>query len=622
MKKITSSKSFLTASILATSILVVTGCSTQNQDTLGDVRVDDPKLLAIDKSSQSNENMDFVLEIIHLNDVHSYILPNSVSLITKDGPIRVKVGGPEAIKSVIDTRRKANPNLLVISAGDQITGNEANYGLFKGEADAALHGLIKENFWVLGNHEFDYGGKGIAKYQEFIKKYAPDDIFINTDVSVGPDSPIDIGVKESFKTIDDHNIVFYGVTTGDKILRSSNPDPDTKFADTVPLINEISAKNQSKAPIQVLISHQGVLSDRKNAVELNDIDIIVGGDSHSLCGDFSKYGLTGECDYPMTLTNASGHKICVVQANEYGKIVGDLRVSFDKDGNVLSCDGAPFLPLWTETAYLSEAKNPKSEENKAIAIKAAEELLSDPNNTLIKAQPNVEAQNAMKPFTDRMSEVYKYLGEATEDLCTTRYPGETCVIKDKPNFKGSETCQVFGMMFKSESAGGDFFISNSGNFRVDTETGDFTDASLLGIIPFGNNIMTTKMKGSELLNLLNQVYRFVNVNPAGRDGGIPCGYGYTYAVDLNNKTHPVSNVKIMDKNGNYQKLVLNKTYDVITTTFVLRGKDGYELMGNKKVVKDNGSDVELVRNYLKKNHTLPLKPAEGTISSFKDKVNK
>lgn len=81
----------------------------------------------------------YTLEILHVNDVHSNIDPVRISLRTGDGrTLRAAAGGPEALMSVIEARRKENPDLLMISAGDQITGNAVNFDLFHGESDAVF----------------------------------------------------------------------------------------------------------------------------------------------------------------------------------------------------------------------------------------------------------------------------------------------------------------------------------------------------------------------------------------------------------------------------------------------------------------------------------------------------
>ena len=591
------------------------GCTTTTETVSDDTL--STKIGKVDILPSASPEQDFVLEIIHMNDVHSYISPVPVTLKTPSGTVSVMAGGPEAFNSIIQQRRAKNPDLLVISAGDQITGNAANYDLFHGEADAALHGLFKDDYWVFGNHEFDHGGKGIAVYQSFLKKLAPDTVLLNTDVSMSPENPVkDHGVRQDIKTINGHKVVFYGVTAVDKVPRSSNPDPDMTFAATVPLINSISAENEATAPIQVLVTHQGLAMDRLNSSQLKDIDIIVGGDSHSLCGNFSKYGLNEECSYPLTLQNASGHKICVVQANEYGKVLGDLRVSFDKDGHVLSCDGYPFMPLWAETA---EFKN-TSEESDAKAANAEtviKEMIKDPDNSFVLAQHNSAAEQAMKPYLDKFKEVYKHLGTSKEDLCATRYPGDACVVKNIPIYHGSEVCQVFGQMYMAEvgDANADFFLGNSGMFRIDIRPGEFSEATLLGVTPFGNDIVTVKVKGRELLSFLNQVLIFINKDITGRDGGVPCGYGFTYELD-NTKANPVVNIKIKGKDGVYKDLDGKATYTLVTTRYLMKGKDGYGNLSKKKILKDYGADSNLIREYLKKNTVLPLKPEEKTISRF------
>lgn len=612
-------KTFYKELALTSLALAIAACSSAGPatGTAGPGSMTDMKLNSIDNpNAEIADQIDFTLEILHVNDVHSYIDANKVSLKTPAGLVRVKVGGPEAIKSVIEERRKANPDVLVISAGDQITGNASNYDNFHGEADAALHGMYKTDFYVYGNHEFDHGGKGLRTYVDFMKKLSPESVLLNSDMTVGPDSPLngENGVTEAFREIQGHTVAFYGVTTGKKITHSSSPDPDMKFAETVPLINEMTAKHSDVAKIHVLVTHQGVIADRTNAALLNDVDIIVGGDSHSLCGDFSKYGFKGECTYPMTRVNATGHKICVVQANEYGKIIGDLKVSFDKDGHVLKCEGTPYMPLWTESAQLKGV--PKSPEGKKTAEAEIKGLITQPDSPFIEARSNDTATRALQPYRDAIKAKFTTLGQAVQDTCTTRYPTDECVIKNAQNPFGSETCKVFSKVFLDE-LGGDIYLGNSGMFRVDMEEGDFTDGDLLAIIPFSNELKEVKLTGKEFVDVLNQVIRYINADVAARDGGTPCGWGFTYAMKMSGDT-PVTDVMFTDASGKSQPINLKKTYRVLTTDYVLRGKDGFALLKKKKAGPVKGIDAPVVKEYLRKHGSFPELSAEElkTITSF------
>ena len=553
------------------------------------------------------------MEIIHVNDIHSYIDPLGVSFKTPKGMLRVKVGGPEALNSIITERRKHNPDLLVISAGDQITGNASNYDLFHGEADAALYNLFKIDFYMLGNHEFDHGGKGIAVFMDYMKKYSPNTVFLNSDLTVGPDNAMkDTGVKEYFKTVGGEKVAFYGVTAVKKVPVSSSPDPDMKFAPTIETINKMTAKNKDKAKIQILVSHQGLGEDLGNSAMFNDIDVIVGGDSHSLLGNFSKYGLKGEGVYPIIKTNASGHKICIVQANEYGKVLGDLVVSFDKDGNVVDCAGSPFMPLWKNTAEFMSVDD-KKDNTKAAAVKEVEAMITDKTTSFVEAEPNAAATAAMKPFRDKIKKKFKHLGKVKQNLCSTIYPTDECVIKNEISPYGSETCSVYGKMYIADTDA-QIFLGNSGMFRVDIENGDFSDADLLAVTPFSSRLLEMNMTGSEITRLLNEVMVFVNAEPYGRDGGVPCGYGFKYALKSSGKT-PVTDIKIGEDYP--ENINPKKTYKVIVPDYIAKGKDGYTFLKTKKAVKDYGLDADKIRKYLKKYGAFPVIGDLKTITSYK-----
>ena len=593
--------------------LVFGGCALFSEKKDDAAAVSAQKIDAIDGLSTVSGNTAYTMEIIHMNDVHSYIDPVGVSFKTPKGMLRVKVGGPEVFNEIITERRKHNPDLLVISAGDQITGNASNYDLFHGEADAALYGLFKTDFYMLGNHEFDHGGKGIAVFQDYMKKYTPNTVFLNSDLTVGPDNAMkDMGVKEYFRTVGGEKIAFYGVTAVKKVPASSSPDPDMQFAPTVETINKLTAKNKDKAKIQILVSHQGLGEDLSNSVLFNDIDVIVGGDSHSLLGNFSEYGLKEEGAYPQIRTNASGHKICIVQANEYGKVLGDLVVSFDKAGNVIDCSGSPFMALWKNTAEFMSVADAK-DNTKAAAVKEVESMIEDRTTSFIEAKPDAAASLAMKPFRTKIKEKFKHLGTVKQNLCSTRYPTDGCVIKNEVNPYGSETCSVYGRMYL-DGTDIPIFLGNSGMFRVDIENGDFSDADLLAVTPFSARLLEIRMTGSEFARLLNEVMVFVNAEPYGRDGGVPCGYGFKYSLSSSGKT-PVTDIRIGEDDP--QSVNPKKTYRIMVPDYIAKGKDGYTFLKTKKAVKDYGLDADKVRDYLKKHGSFPIVNDLKTITSYK-----
>ena len=83
------------------------------------------------------------------------------------------------------------------------------------------------------------------------------------------------------------------------------------------------------------------------ASKLKGVDVIIGGDSHTLLGDFSSAGLTTPAgyEYPTVTLNASGETVCVAQAWQYAYAVGNMSVDFDEKGVVESCGGTSTLLL-------------------------------------------------------------------------------------------------------------------------------------------------------------------------------------------------------------------------------------------------------------------------------------
>ena len=382
------------------------------------------------------------------------------------------------------------------------------------------------------------------------------------------------------------------------------------FKKTVPTINELTSENADRADIHILITHQGITSDKTNASLLNDVDIIIGGDSHTLCGNFSDKGISVDCPYPITATNASGHKICIVQAYEYGKVIGDLKVTFDGHGNVLQCGGTPVMPLWTDTAEPHKNSTLSKEE----AVEEAGRLPNLPESPYISASKNNEATATLKSYRDVLETRKKVIGRSPRDFCNTRYPYAYCNIKGKSNPYGSETCQTLGKVIL-ENTGADIYLVNSGMYRTDISKGDFTEEDLLNVTPFGNDVVEITMSGKDIYEVLNDTMEFVNEDLQSRSGGVPCGYGFSYSLRGKGKT-PVSDISILTREGREESLDMNRNYRVLVTTYILKGKDGYSLLKGKKPLKNIGSDADIIRSYLR-DHALPDIPENiRTIRSF------
>lgn len=579
-------------------------------------------LLTSNSSLHHNNHEQFTLEIMHVNDLHSYLEPSPLTFNISQVNISALVGGVSPIASIIASKRKQNHNLIVISAGDQITGNATNYNLFFGQTDAIVQKHFQTDFYTLGNHEFDNQSLGMTTYANFVKNYTPSTKLLISNVTFAPNDPINEFINISaIKEIDGQMVAFIAITDAKKIFKSSNPAKGVTIEDATSVINQLTKELKSKHNINifVLISHEGLAKDQKITKTLNDIDVIIGGDSHSFCGDFKKVGLETQCPYPLVKTNASGQKTCIVQAFEHAKLVGDLQVSFDALGNVTGCTGHPIMPIWTQS--LTEIKqNPRPTPNSqnhhiSNAINNFKKIISTQEN-FVEAANYPPLTTELKPFIQKIEQNFsKVVGEAKEDLCATRFPGDYCEFKRKNIPLGSETCQVFSQMLLAESKA-DFVLFNSGGIRSNLAPGPLTYRTLLQVSPFNMKFTTVELSGTELKMLLKEVFSYILKDPSSYDGSVPCGYGLSFTLELGsstlNKSNPIiiSNINVLhnDSNNKQQKQPIKeqKKYRLLTNDYLLKGKDGYTILKNKIPLTPKTSDLILIENYLTKHKSLPL----------------
>src|SRR5450432_2155741 len=97
------------------------------------------------------------LSIIHTNDLHARLLPDSHNL-----------GGFAQVASVIRRQRERCDHCLTLNAGDLVQGTQVST-LFKGSPVYEIANLFGFDASTLGNHEFDYGWEQTKHFLEIAK---------------------------------------------------------------------------------------------------------------------------------------------------------------------------------------------------------------------------------------------------------------------------------------------------------------------------------------------------------------------------------------------------------------------------------------------------------------------
>lgn len=239
--------------------------------------------------------------------------------------------------------KEANGGLpvLYLNAGDTYTGTPW-FAVYKDNITAAFLNLLKPDAISLGNHEFDLGVNGLVP---FLNEVDFPVLAANLDLSKTPS-------MQSTKSLRPSTVFTKG---GVKIGIIGYLTPETKQltqVNTVEYLDEIEAINKEAAALKsqgvnilIALGHSGLERDRQIAAGCPDIDLVIGGHSHTFLysGTAPDEVDKPEGPYPVLVQNKAGRDVPVVQAYAYTKYLGYMKVDFDQAGNLLSFDGSPIL---------------------------------------------------------------------------------------------------------------------------------------------------------------------------------------------------------------------------------------------------------------------------------------
>lgn len=547
-------------------------------------------------TSQSATPQPFDLTILHINDHHSHLEPSSQKLKLAGESTYAEVGGYPALVTALNERTAAHENVLKLHAGDAISGT-LYYALFKGEADAAMMNHACFDAFALGNHEFDDGDTGLAQFLDWLNEgQCPPEILganVIPEQGVSPlalNSANDYFKPYTIKEYGNQQIGIIGIDIANKTMNSSNPDETTKFLDEVDTaqkyIDELVAKGVDNI---ILLTHYQYSNDLQLAQALTDVDVIIGGDSHTLLGDFDAVGLKSEGDYPTLMKNKDGDTVCVAQAWEYTQILGELSVSFDGNGKVSSCAGTPHLLMGEE--FKRKDANGKKQLLSGSELEAVvSDIKSQPN--LTQFAPDAETQKTLDVYSQKLDAMKdQEIAQSSELLCYERVPGQqkhngADGCDTETNLHGSQVGDLVAQAFLAQTKRADVAIQNGGGARANIPQGKFTVAGATRVLPFSNTMVNLTMTGAELKRVLNEAVdkayaEYVDKSDQGSDGAYPYAAGIRYDVDFNRPAgERVHNVEVKAKADNsWSKLADDRELVVVTNDYIAGGKDGYTTFG-------------------------------------------
>lgn len=483
----------------------------------------------------------FELSVIHINDFHARFLETSPdSGSCNESQKKDCIGGVARVFTASRQLLDERPNSIFLNAGDHFQGT-IWYNFFKWNATADFMNRLPHDAMTIGNHEFD---DEIAGLVPFLKRIKSPVVVTNIDDSKEPTLK---GLYKNSTIIhrDGKKIGVIGV-----ILSTTNMIAKTEklvFLDEVESVNDEAERLKAQGvDIIIVLSHCGLNVDRKMAEKCPNIDIIVGGHSHTfLFSGNQPYTDVPEDEYPVHVKQNNGRTVLIVQAAAFTRYIGNLTVWFDPQGEILDWDGNPILLDYTikEDPDILAALQPWKEE-------------ANKQGSMVIGETKVFLQGLKTCQSGECN-----LGNLLTDSMVDYYVG-----KDTNNTYWTSAAIA---VINSGSVRGD--ISN------DPETIKYED--LIIVTPFGNTYDLVELKGIDIVKtlekaVLNSYYSDKFLGQSFLQwSGLRVTYNlsnpdYSRVIDVEVRCQACEIPK-------YENLESDKWYKIVTTEFLINGGDNH-----------------------------------------------
>ena len=485
--------------------------------------------------------------------------PSTPIVVIYENDVHCAVDGYAKLATIREQQKALTPYVTTVSCGDFIQGDLVG-AISTGEHIIDIMNQVNYDFVTLGNHEFDFGVPRMFELTNKLKAQVIDANFryIPTNTPVFPAYKI--------VTYDNVDIAYIGLTTTSTLSSSPKKFQDENgafvydfsmntFYETAQ--NSINQARQEGADYIVVLSHLGeeLDGDHPNSYSLiaqtTGIDVVLDAHSHSYLPDSLIY-------------NEAGHPVLMSSTGTKFQGVGILTLS----------------PEGTFSTRIESLEN---------------------------VTPNVDIQAFVDEIKLKVeSEGNTIMGHSEVSL-PTHTPMGIRMVRNQETAIGNFCADAFRIVLDSDIA----FI-NGGGIRDSISQGNMTFNDLKSVFPFGNTASIGNITGWQLLDVLefsvsqlpNESGEFMHVSgmkfevnssipsPVFTDeNGI-----YAGVYDTGRR---VSNIQILNKEGSYEPIDLNRTYTIAGFNYHLVDGGGQGILSGANIIaSDMGQDIEILTIYM------------------------
>lgn len=415
-------------------------------------------LSCISAFSATEEDSEFCLKIVHTNDIHARVTENESGGII----------GVSKLKTLIDEHTQNSDISLVLDSGDLFHG-QSIATLVQGESIAKLIGACGYDAMTAGNHDWNYGKD---KLKELVKITGENDVkdfkmltgnVINNDGTKFFDD--EFLIKTTEKDGETLKVGIFGVIDPTIYSKTSPSNVSGLVFTDMKQYSQEAVNYLEEQGCQLIIGLTHCYNPTQLASEVDGVDLWLAGHEH--------------INANQSVSTPSGEQSLVIENGYYLYQAGLLELDFDLNDN-------------------NEIENLEYKTSNADYSVCAE------------LTPDSEVQSVLNQINDEQSVILnQVVGSSPVDLDGV---WENLRI-DETNL-GRAVTDAYLLV-----TGADVAFENAGGIRASIKQGDVLYGDIIGVLPYGNYIVTKQITGQDLLEILETSIDIQKKSIAANDSG-------------------------------------------------------------------------------------------------------
>lgn len=469
------------------------------------------------------------LVILHTNDTHSQIDPDS----------ETGMGGVARRMVVIDSVRAEYPDeVLLVDLGDVVQGS-LFFNLYRGEVEEKLMNALGYDLRILGNHEFDNGMQSLADNLSTTHALR---LCSNYNTVGTPLEGLFMPWAVEYKS---KKVAFMPINLQPKGMISARNVEGIDYYDAVEAANNVAwyLKNIEHFDYVVALSHIGYEADTALIHRSTDIDLLLGGHSHTLIDPSDPLSV------PHVVKNADGRDVVVAQTGRKGRYIGEI---------VIDLDHLDALP-----------------QSRVIPI-----------DSRLDSRVGNEIEEIIAPYRSEVDALNSNYIARTAAAMPKDSPELLNFVADFVDWRGRQLAD-----------GVDMAIVNKGGIRNSLPKGKVSQGQLITMLPFFNKVQVIEITGQQLIEAFD-------VMAAANGNGVSRNVSAIYDPVVNNcveisisgkpidpdRTYRVATLDYLAEGGDYMQPLVDHALVADSPTYVFEDICGYFLTGpgKGKTIKSSG----------------------------------